>query len=240
MTDTPILKPSPHPPWVRKFLGAVEPHQKCVSNSPFFVEMAEGNLSMRRFRAGLLYFYPLIEAFPKYMGLTLAKVEQEDSRRNNAAREWLLQNINIERKHMLWYRQWAIDFGVSRKDLKKVVPPPEIDAVNNYLWRVVHGGSLAESLAAVNFGIEGPSGVWSKRAQKRIEIYKKRKGVKFRNGTLFWIKAHADYDDKHPEEALELIKMFARSREEQDRVTLAAQRSMAYYAMAADAIYSLH
>lgn len=234
------LKPTPHPPWVRKFLSAVEPYQERVLNSPFCVEMAKGTLPMRKFRAGLLYFYPLIEAFPKYMGLTLAKIDQEETRRNNAAREWLLQNINIERKHTLWFRQWAIDFGVSRKDLKKVVPPPEIDAVNNYLWRVVHGGSLAESLAAVNFGIEGPSGVWSKRAQKKIETYKKRKGVKFRKGTLLWINAHADYDDKHPKEALELIKMFARTREERERVTLAAQRSMAYFAMAADAIYSLH
>ena len=156
MTKSPNTKPTPHPPWVRKFLSAVGPYQKHVTNRPFFVEMAEGTLPMRKFRTGLLYFYPLIEAFPKYMGLTLAKIEQEDSRRNNAAREWLLRNINIERKHMLWYRQWALDFGVSRTDLKKVVPPPEIDAVNNYLWRIVHGGSLAESLAAVNYGIEGP------------------------------------------------------------------------------------
>ena len=156
MTKSPNTKPTPHPPWVRKFLSAVGPYQKHVTNRPFFVEMVEGTLPMRKFRTGLLYFYPLIEAFPKYMGLTLAKIEQEDSRRNNAAREWLLRNINIERKHMLWYRQWALDFGVSRTDLKKVVPPPEIDAVNNYLWRIVHGGSLAESLAAVNYGIEGP------------------------------------------------------------------------------------
>lgn len=235
------LQPTPHPPWVREFLGAVEPYQERVLNSPFFVEMADGTLSMRRFRAGLLYFYPLIEAFPKYMGLTLAKVRQKGSRRNNAAREWLLQNINIERKHTLWYRQWAIDFGVPESDLRKqVVPPPEIDAINNFLWRVVHGGSLAEALAAVNFGIEGPSGMWTKRVRNGIDAYRKRKGVRFRSRTLLWIKAHADYDDKHPEEALELIKMFARTREERDRVTLAAQRSMAYYAMAADAIYSLH
>ena len=99
------LKPTRHPPWVREFLKAVAPCEDRVVNSPFFVEMADGTLSMKRFRAGLLYFYPLIETFPKFMGLTLARVPEGGAARNNLVRDWLITNINVERKHTIWFRQ---------------------------------------------------------------------------------------------------------------------------------------
>jgi pyrroloquinoline quinone (PQQ) biosynthesis protein C len=234
------LKPTRHPTWVREFLKSVAPFEDRVVNSPFFAQMADGTLSMKRFRAGLLYFYPLIEAFPKFMGLTLARVPEGGAVRNTLVRNWLIRNINVERKHTIWYRQWAVDFGVPEEAFEKpIVPPPEIDAVNHYLWHVTSQGTLMEALAAVNIGIEGPSGVWTKRVNKNIRAYARRRGVTVRKGTLSWVDAHAAYDDFHPAEALELIKMFARSKESREKVTRAAQRSKDYYAMAADAVCEL-
>lgn len=234
-----MLKLTRHPRWVREFRTAVAPIEERIVNSRFFAEMANGTLSMKRFRAGLLYFYPLIESFPQYMGLTLAKAASGNGL-NELTREWLITNINIERKHTLWYRQWALDFGVSREEFARpVLPPPEIDAVNHYLWRVTSQGTLTEALAAVNYGIEGPSGVWTKRVKKNIKTYARHKGVKIRKGTLLWLNAHAAYDDRHPDEALELIKKFAKTKEAQEKATQAARRSMEYYALAADAIYDL-
>ncbi len=232
------IETTPHPEWVRNFLEEIEPYNDRIMNGPYFDEMAAGTLSMSRFRGGLLNFYPLIEDFPAYMGHAIQKVPRGRSRRNDMARDWLMQNINIERKHTLWYRQWAIDFGVPRKAFDKpIVPPPEIDAINNFLWRTVTHGTVAECIAAVNYGIEGPSGEWTKRVEPNIRKYEGRDGVTFRRSTLFWIKAHAAYDDMHTPEALELIKAFATTRREQEKATRAALRSMAYYAMAADACY---
>lgn len=234
------LKPTRHPPWVREFLKAVSPYEDRIVHASLFATMADGTLSMKRFRAGLLYFYPLIEAFPKFMGLTLARVPAGNAPYNNLVRDWLITNISIEREHTLWYRQWAIDFGVPETALATLVfPPPGIDAVNHYLWHITSQGTLTEALAAVNLGIEGPSGVWTKRVKKNIETYARHRGVKIRSGTLLWINAHAAYDDFHPAEALELIKMFARTKEDRENVTQATQRSMEYYAMAAEAVWDM-
>lgn len=234
------LQLASHPPWVETFLDRVAPTVERIVNSPYFAEMAAGSLSMARFRHGLLNFYPLIEDFPAYMGRVIQKVPGGHEPRNEMARNWLMHNINTERKHTLWYRQWAIDFGVPEAAFdSRIVPPPEVDAINNYLWRVVDQGSLAECIAAVNFAVEGPSGEWTKRVKPNIRAYAGRDGVRFTKRTLMWINAHARYDDKHTPEALEIIKAFATTGPEQERVMLAAQRTMEYYAMAADACYHM-
>ena len=229
------------PDWVLNLHERLLPFVRGIVDGKLFTEMAEGTLTMKRFRSGLLYFYPLIENFPKYMGLTLTKVPEGDAPRHNLAREWLLENMNLERRHADWYRQWAVSFGVSSRALNRpVVPPPEMDAINNYLWRVASYGSLAEAIAAVNFGIEGPTGIWAKEVKRNIRSYEGRPGVSCGNKeVLFLLKVHADYDDRHPKEALELVKLFALTKAEQKRVISAAQRSMEYYALAADACYEL-
>jgi pyrroloquinoline quinone (PQQ) biosynthesis protein C len=209
-----------------------------VVTSPFFADMAAGTLSMARFRFGLLHFFPLIEAFPKYIALLLTKLPLQGEPAE-AARDWLIQNLGVERRHVVWYRQWAVDFGVRAGDLLANKPPPEIDAVNNHLWRVATYGAFAEGLAAINVGIEGPTGIWTKRVRPRIGAYGRRRGVTVRTGTLTWLNAHARYDDRHPDEALDLIAKFARSNADWRLATEAACRSMAYYAMAADAVYRL-
>ncbi len=57
------------------------------------------------------------------------------------ARQWLMENINIERRHALWYQQWAVDFGVLPEAFANpILPPPEMDAINNYLWCIAHNG----------------------------------------------------------------------------------------------------
>ena len=231
---------TPHPSWVDEFLDFIDPYYNSIVNGLLFSELAAGTLSIERIRGGLLNFYPLIKNFPEYMALTLAKVPVENNPPNNMARDWLIENISIERRHQTWFRQWAVDFGVPRKALSKpIVPPPEMDAVNNYLWRVAGHGSLVEGISAVNYAIEGPSGQWTKLVARKIRAYEKQPGVTLRNGTLTWINAHASYDDRHPDEALELIKAFAKTKQEQEMVKLAAQRSMEYYAMAADACYEM-
>lgn len=229
-----------HPQWVEEFLECIAPYNDRIVKGRLFSEMAAGTVSMARFRGGLVNFYPLIENFPVYMGCALKKVPPGKNRRNDMARDWLMFNISTERLHVHYYRQWAAEFGVPRNAFDRpIVPPPAMDAINNYLWRIVDDGTLAECIAAVNYGIERPSGEWTKLAEPNIRAYEKQDGVTFRNGTLNWIKVHAAYDERHTPEALELIKAFATTKREQERVKLAAQRAMEYYAMAADACYEL-
>lgn len=231
---------TPNPDWVLELQQRLLPTIQGIVDGNLFREMADGTLTMKRFRGALLYFYPLIENFPKYMGLTLSKIPEGDIQRNNLVCEWLLENMNIERRHANWYRQWALSFGVSGRDINRpVTPPAQMDAVNNYLWHVVSHGNLVEAIAAVNFGIEGPTGIWSKNVERNIRTYEGRPGVKFGKDTLLWLKAHAAYDDRHPEEALEIMKLFALTKAEQAKAAAAAQRSLEYYALAADYCYEL-
>jgi pyrroloquinoline quinone (PQQ) biosynthesis protein C len=57
--------------------------------------------------------------------------------------------------------------------------------------------------------------------------------------STIWLKAHARYDDHHPEEALEIIKAFAADEGEQTRVRRSAINWMSYYTMADKARYEM-
>jgi pyrroloquinoline quinone (PQQ) biosynthesis protein C len=235
------IKITEHPQWVNTFLEEAAPHEENIVDSDCFKKMAAGELSIDTFRGIMVCFNPLIENFPKYMALILPKVPAGDTPRNNMARAWLIQNLNIERLHAAWYRDWIWAFGVSREITNQEVHlPPEMDAVNNYLWKVCTYGTLPEAIAALNYAIEGPTGIWTKRVYKNINHYEKHDGVKITRKSLAWLNAHARYDDHHPDEALEIIKAFATTEEEQGKSIRAVKNGMSYYAMAAKASYETH
>jgi pyrroloquinoline quinone (PQQ) biosynthesis protein C len=236
-----MVKITPHPEWVEEFLDFVKPYKDRVVNNRFFTDIINGNLSLSQFRGALINFYPLIETFPLYMGLNLAKVPAGNSSVYRKTRYWLITNINIERLHTDWWREFAAGFKVSREDLdEEIFPPPEMDAINNYLWRISTHGSLAEGISAVNFAIEGPTGEWTRTVREGLGNYRNAEGVEITKRTLEWVEAHASYDDMHPFEALEIIKFFATTKEEQMKVRQAAKRSLEYYALALDACYEIY
>lgn len=221
-------------------LEEIQPIERRIWDGPLFREMAAGTLSMPRFRAALLYFYPLVENFPMYMAGAIQKIPPGDDIRSEMARDWLMSNMNTERRHAAWFRQWAIDFGVNEDEfIGRVLPPVEMDAINNYLWQISQRGSLPECIGAINYGIEGPTGIWSQILASNLSAYDGKSGVKFSKGTTFWVKAHSVYDDKHAPEALELMKNFAETDELIERTIIATKRAMEYYAMAADACYAM-
>ena len=86
--------------------------------------MASGTLSLNRFRHALLNFYPLVGNFPHYMSLTLAKANHTHLPGMLIARDWLINNIMVEQRHLYWYRDWAKGFGISDHALDTVTPPP--------------------------------------------------------------------------------------------------------------------
>jgi pyrroloquinoline quinone (PQQ) biosynthesis protein C len=54
---------------------------------------------------------------------------------------------------------------------------------------------------------------------------------------MAWLDAHATYDDEHPYEAMELIKLCAATEDERDKTLRATRRGLEYYALALDDCY---
>jgi pyrroloquinoline quinone (PQQ) biosynthesis protein C len=232
------IKITPHPRWLKDSLDFLEPYEERVVGHRMFQDVAAGRLSANQFHGALVNFYPLIESFPKYMGLSLAKVPAGNVKRDEQARYWLITNMNQERIHTAWWRQWAAGFGVPGTAFENEIhPPPEMDAINNYLWRACTHGSLAEGVSASNYAVEGPTGKWTKKINKSLRKYYGSGNDESDRKAFEWVSAHASYDDRHPHEALEIIKAYATTGEEQAKVRHAAKRALEYYALALDACY---
>lgn len=236
----PVIRITPHPAWVIDLLKFLAPYKARVVKNKLFKDIQKQKLTLGQVRGGLINFYPLIESFPQYMALNLAKVPSGDNLQNSKTRYWLITNINQERIHTRWWKQWARGFGIPSEVIEtKICPPAEMDCINHYLWSICTRGSIAEGIAAANFAVEGPTGEWAKIVSPSMREFCRSHRVKSLNKTLEWLQAHADHDDKHPAQALEIIKAYATSADEQEKVRQAARLSLEYYAMALDACYEL-
>lgn len=239
--DTQQLQLTPHSGWAADFWQHLMPVKDLVADHPLFVHMADGSLHVECFRSALLNFYPLVARFPSYMALSLSKAIHFEQAGVVEARNWLIQNIKIEERHLAWYRDWAAGFGLTVDVLDNVCPPPAMNAVNHFLWSVNLREGLAEGIAATNLAIEWATGDWSKRVYKGISAYSERADVEVSRRTLAWLRAHAMYDDTHPDEAMELIKLLAdHDPAMQQRAFHAAEQGLLYYKLALDHCYQTH
>lgn len=230
---------TPHPAWAQRFWDDLAPVKDRIAVHPLFGEMGAGELSLARFRRALLNFYPLVGNFPHYMGLTLAKAHEVSRPGVLETRDWLINNIKIEQRHLYWYRDWAMGFGISAEALDTVCPPPAMDAVNHYLWHVNQRASIAESLAATNLAIEWATGDWTQSVVKGMRLYAERGEARIDRRTMAWLRAHAHYDDVHPHEAMELVKQLCGDDTAlQQKAFAAARRGMEYYLLALDDCYA--
>jgi pyrroloquinoline quinone (PQQ) biosynthesis protein C len=235
------LKITSHTGWSQQFWDDLVPVKDRISQHPFFVEMAKGRLSLHGFRYALIHFYPLVAHFPSYMGLGLSKATDFSQPGVTETRNWLIQNIKVEERHLNWYQDWAIGFGITIEELNTVRPPAAMNAVNRYLWDINHRGNLAESLAATNLAIEWATGDWTIQVYKGMEHYAKFAEVDISKRSLAWLRAHAHYDDLHPYEAMELIKRLCDQNPEwQEKAFFAAKEGLEYYALALDKCYQVH
>jgi len=64
--------------------------------------------------------------------------------------------------------------------------------------------TLAAGMAATNYAIEGVTGEWAQKVYDSL-AYADSLPVAGRKATLRWLQLHADYDDSHPWEALEIV-----------------------------------
>jgi pyrroloquinoline quinone (PQQ) biosynthesis protein C len=231
------LEITAHPEWAERFWDGLVPFKDRVAQHRYFQELGAGKLSLERFRRGLIDFYPLVESFPRYMALNLAKTRPGVAPGNAEAKNWLIENIKVEQRHADWWCDWAHGFGCSPEDLYNAHPSTLMDAINHYLWNINTYGSLAEGLGATNLAIEWATGEWTAKVGAGVRSYAQQGLARVDERTMSWLQAHATYDDEHPYEAMELIKLCAVTEEERRKTFVATKRGLEYYLLALDDCY---
>ena len=229
------LVATPNPSWLDEMIAGQQPAWDRVTKSEGFLVTAAGEFPEHMWRNLILECWCVIEAFPKYMGLTLAKTTFGRSPRDHLAREWLIGNIRIESMHASWFIDWARAHGISEAQLLEHRPCPEVAALHEWLFSIAHRGSLAQAVGAINYAIEGTTGIWSRAVYGAFE--QRYAGQPEADGGLTWLKAHAKYDDLHPIEALEIVKFSARP-DEYAEVDSSVRRSLELLARAFEWCYA--
>jgi pyrroloquinoline quinone (PQQ) biosynthesis protein C len=216
-----------------RFLAAQREQFKAVAEHPFFTRFAK-EATPAQIRKALLGFYPLIDDFPRWMATVLERIDPKERPRADEAREWYRRNIALEKRHRRWWIDCGVPVGLTKRDYAGHRPTAAMEAQQHYLYRVVHEGTVAEAAAALNYAVEGATGEWTRRMREAARTRYGALHLAFDDRALRWVDVHASYDDTHPAEALEVVKVFADDEASMARAADAAVRSLEYYVMALD------
>lgn len=199
----PLTKLSSYPQWAQDMVGECDVVKRTVVVHELWDEMCTGKDPeiTSRFLVGA---WPSIERFPCYMARSLLKTRYGRSEGENLARRWLVRNIRVEQNHAEHWLRWAEGAGVQRDQVLHGVLPAGTQALADWCEDVSSGDTLAASLAAVNYAVEGATGEWS-RILYESESFSAQYPEQTRRGSLRWLQLHAAYDDTHPWEALEIV-----------------------------------
>jgi len=194
------LAATENPAWAARMLDRLAPDWDAVPDCRLFAGTTPGSLDETVWRRVICEFFCVVEAFPKYMGITLAKTTYGREPKDELARAWLIGNIKVEARHVEWYVDWARGHGLSRKELVEYRPRAAA-GLDAWLWSVAYRGNLAEAVGAINYAIEGTTGEWTRQVLPAFaEFFDGEKT------SLAWLRNHAVYDDEHPIQALEIVK----------------------------------
>jgi pyrroloquinoline quinone (PQQ) biosynthesis protein C len=166
--------------------------------------MRDGTIGASQQRSMFVGFWPLVERFPHFLALNLLKTSHGESGAVDAARSWLAANLSVEQRHAEWFLDWAEAAGVTRRAMLEGPRPASMTAVADWCWQVCAAGELADAMAATNYAIEGATGEWT-RTLARSDAYRTRFAAGDAERGLRWLDTHADYDDTHPLQALDII-----------------------------------
>ena len=222
---------TPHPPWIVQLINEINPYQERIFNCPLVKETSRGSLSLQQMRGWLMQLYPFIETFPQWIALNIAKAQDA------FAREILIDNVRVEKWHAKQWMDMTDAFGISRDDLRGCSVLPEVEALTHYMWSINLRGSLAESMSAMTYAIEGTTQGIARAVLQGFPKYDGRDGIHLTKRAYAWMRNHARYDEAHPLEALEIIIQTANSEQLKQKIVPAATRSMEYFYIALDACY---
>ena len=219
------------PPWIVDLKRQIEPHWNAVLECRLVQGGSTGTLSLEQMRAWIIQLYPFIETFPKWIALNITKT------RDSVSRGYMIDNVRMEKRHAEMWAHMAQGFGITLEELNTVEPLPEVEALSHWLWSINTQGTLAEGVAATNYAIEGVTHDIAKLMLKGFPHYEAREGVHLDKKAYWWAEAHARYDDLHPQQALEITKLYT-TKDLQQKVTFATRRSLEYLLMALETCYT--
>jgi pyrroloquinoline quinone (PQQ) biosynthesis protein C len=227
------LTESADPVWVENMISNLRPDLTAVLDAPLFKATAYGAFPEGAWRRVLLEFFGVVESFPRYMGAYLARTSFGKRPGDILARDWLIGNIRTEALHAQWYIDWAGALGIAEDEILRYRPCAEVSALQEFLWSMAARGSLAEAFGAVNYAVEGATGEWTRLVAPAF-----RKRIGDDKYALMWLEEHAQYDEAHPREALELIKITARDETDQANTEAAVRTSLQLFRRGFDACFA--
>lgn len=200
----PLTEITSYPQWAQDMVADCESTKQRVLDHDIWKMMTAMELdeeSTRNFMTGL---WPFIERFPSFMALNLLKTRYGRSAGDDMARRWLVRNIRVEQNHAEYWLNWAEGAGVPRSALLQDPTPHGTQGLTDWCEEISASGSLAAGMVATNYAIEGVTGEWAKMIYDSEE-YRDSFDPSIRASSLRWLHLHADYDDVHPWEALEIV-----------------------------------
>jgi pyrroloquinoline quinone (PQQ) biosynthesis protein C len=200
----PLTQIDSYPQWAQDMVAKCDPVKRTVVEHEFWDAMCDCTMDATTTANFMIGIWPVIERFPAYMAQSLLKTRFGRSAGDNLARRWLVRNIRVEQNHAEYWLNWAEGAGVSRESVLRGSPPVGTQTLARWCEEISSRGSLAASVAAVNYAIEGATGEWSQRVFDS-QTYADSFPAHRRTGSLRWLQLHAAYDDTHPWEALEIV-----------------------------------
>jgi pyrroloquinoline quinone (PQQ) biosynthesis protein C len=225
-----------YPAWLQRVVRETRREKMRVLDHELFTLMRDARLPLPAMRRFLIGTWPTIERFPRFMAMNLKKITHGESHGENMARRYLVQNIRVEQKHADHWVEWARSAGVTLADLQHGEEIEGLSALAHWCWYVCDQEPLAVAMAATNYAIEGLTGEWSCFVCSK-NTYFESLPAEIRGPATRWLRVHAEYDDTHPWEALDVIATILGHNPPQamiDQVRRAIRASYVYMEMAAD------
>jgi pyrroloquinoline quinone (PQQ) biosynthesis protein C len=193
-----------YPVWLQRVVAETHHDKRRVVDHELFSLMRDAKLpapAMRRFLKGV---WPTIEQFPQFMSMNLKKVSHGASAGQDLARRYLMHNIRVEQKHAEYWVEWARSVDMTVDDLREGDDVEGLSALAHWCWYICDRASLAVAVAATNYAVEGATGEWS-CVVCSSSAYAQSLPDNLRGPSMRWLRVHAEYDDTHPWEALEIV-----------------------------------
>ena len=200
----PLQEAGSYPQWAQQLIVDCQASKDRVSGHELYRRMRDAELSPALMRLYLIGGWPVVEQFPLYMSQNLLKTRFARHPGEDMARRWLMRNIRVELNHADYWLHWAEAHGVSLAEIQAQDVPAELHALSHWCWHTCASDSLAVAMAATNYAIEGVTGEWSALVCSN-GVYENAFPKEGRKRAMKWLKLHAQYDDAHPWEALEII-----------------------------------
>lgn len=200
----PLTELTSYPQWAQDMVADCESTKNGVVEHDLWQKMRDGTLGRTGTANFMVGIWPVIERFPAYMAQSLLKTRFGRSAGDNLARRWLVRNIRVEQNHAEYWLNWAEGAGVTRDEVLQGYGPRGAETLAGWCEHICSSGSLAASIAATNYAVEGATGEWSQRMYESAD-YVESFPKNVRAGSLRWLQLHAAYDDTHPWEALEIV-----------------------------------